>query len=118
MPPDDRTRLQHVLDAATEARTFVQGRSFADLEADRMLLLALVRDIEVMGEAASRVSRETRERHPAVPWQEMVGMRNHLIHGYFDVDARVVWQTVVDDIPVIEEAVTQILSSLDVPPEP
>lgn len=75
------------------------GRSRADLDSDRMLLFAVVRAIEVLGEAAARMSEETRHATPDIPWNAIVGMRNRLIHGYFNIDVTIVWKTVSIEIP-------------------
>jgi len=77
-------------DAAAEALQFAAGKMRADFDHDRMLILAILKDLEIIGEAAGRVSRETKQRNSAVPWDEIVGMRNRLIHGYFDVNLDVV----------------------------
>jgi len=95
----DRVRLHHMLDAAREAVAFAGGRSRGDLDGNRMLALALVRCIEIVGEAAAQVGQETRGRHGGIPWADIVGMRNRLIHAYFDVDLDRVWATVADDLP-------------------
>ena len=111
MPLDkaDQIRLRHMLDAAVEARSFAAARSVDDLLADRILLLALVKSIEIIGEAASRMGPATRARHPEIPWTDIVGMRNRLIHAYFDIDALRVWDTVTDDLPPLISALTAIL---------
>ncbi len=88
-----------MLDAAREAVAFARGRSRGDLDRERMLVLALVRCIEIVGEAAAQVGQETRDRHGGIPWANIVGMRNRLIHAYFDVDLDRVWATVTDDLP-------------------
>jgi len=90
-----------MLDAANEALSFVKGRQKDDLKKDRMLVNALVRSIEIIGEAASRVSPETRTRCPTIPWNQVVGMRNRLIHAYFDVDVDRVWDTISSDLPAL-----------------
>ena len=90
MRPDDQIRLQHMLDACREASSFVAGRRRTDLGQDRMLLLALAKCIEILGEAASHVSGETRAMIPDIPWRSVIAMRNRLIHGYFDVDPDIV----------------------------
>lgn len=82
MQKTDTVRLRHMLDAAREALTFAQGRSRSDLDKDRMLVLALVKSIEIIGEAASKVSLETCSAVPGLPWSSIVGMRNRLIHTY------------------------------------
>jgi uncharacterized protein with HEPN domain len=101
MPPSDAVRLRHMLDAASDAVAFVRGRSREDLDTDKMLGLSLVRLLEIVGEAAKGVSDETREAHPAVQWRRMGGMRDRLIHGYFDVNMDIVWRTIDEDLPVL-----------------
>lgn len=86
MRKHDIIRLRHMLDAAKEAESFVLGKSRTALDTDRMLVLALVKDIEIIGEAASKASEETRLKCPEIPWPDIVNMRNRLIHAYFDVD--------------------------------
>jgi uncharacterized protein with HEPN domain len=100
MPPiDDAARLSHILEAARKATSFTKGRRRSDLDTDEMLPLALLRLLEVMGEAAGDLSGSFCQAHPAIPWRQMAGMRNRLIHGYFDVDLDLVWQTVTAELP-------------------
>ena len=87
MNNDDLVRLRHMADAAREALEFAAGRTRTDLDMDRMLVRALTKDIEIVGEAAARVTLETRQAIPSIPWQSIVTMRNRLIHGYFDIDS-------------------------------
>lgn len=94
MQADDRIRIRHMVDAANAARGFLSGRQRADLDTDQMLLFAVVRAIEIIGEAAPRVSPECRAAVPGVPWPAIIGMRNRMVHAYFDIDHDVVWQTV------------------------
>ena len=96
---DDSVRIRHILDAAREAVAFAKGHGRADLDTDRKLNLSLVRLLEIIGEAARGISQEFRDSHPALPWKTMIGMRDRLIHGYFDVNLDVVWQTVTEDLP-------------------
>jgi len=96
---DDNVRIRHILDAAREAVDFSQGRSRADLNSDRQLNLSLVRLLEIIGEAARGISTEFRQAHPDLPWKSMVGMRDRLIHAYFDINLDVVWETVTQDLP-------------------
>ena len=95
----DKVRVRHILDASKEAVEFAKGRSRAELDSDRKLNLSLVRLLEVIGEAARGISDEFRTQHPELPWKKMVGMRDRLIHGYYDVDLDVVWETVTEDLP-------------------
>ena len=101
MRNDDRIRLQHMLDAAREAMTFAQGRTRVELNADRMLVLSLVKDIEIIGEAAYQVSPITREQLQEIPWQDITGMRHRLVHAYFDINLDILWKTVQDELPVL-----------------
>lgn len=87
-----------MIDAAESVGQFMAGRQRVDLDRDRMLLFAVVRAIEVIGEAASRVSDETRAANPAIPWSAIVGMRNRLVHGYFDIDTGIVWKTATGEL--------------------
>ena len=111
MPKADRVRLRHMLDAAREAVGFARGRSRADLHLDRMLALALVRCIEIIGEAAAQIGPETRQRHAAIPWPDIVGMRNRLVHAYFDINLNFVWDTVTNDLPPLIAGLEAILAA-------
>jgi uncharacterized protein with HEPN domain len=95
----DKVRLQHMVDAANEALSFVAQKSRTELTTDRALALALVKSIEILGEAASKVSRELRSQSPEIPWTDIIAMRNRLIHSYFDVNLDIVWQTVTVELP-------------------
>jgi uncharacterized protein with HEPN domain len=106
MPPDpraktlhDRERLRHMLEGARDAVAFAKRRNRVDLDNDRMLLHALVHCVEVIGEAAARVSEMTRQLHPSLPSPKMVGMRHILIHAYFEIDGDAVWRVVVEHLP-------------------
>lgn len=109
MTRSDEVRLRHMLDAAREALGFAAGRSRADLDSDRMLVLSLVKSIEIIGEAASRVSEETRRQHAALPWIDIVGMRNRLIHAYYDVDLDRGWDTLNADLPPLVTELEKIV---------
>ncbi len=99
MSRDDGIRLRHMVDAAREASSFAAGRTRGDLDTDRQLVMALVKEIEIVGEAAARVSEATREHLSNIPWDALIGMRNRLVHAYFDVNPDIVWQTVQEDLP-------------------
>lgn len=99
MPPEDRVRLQHMLEAAQAAITFITARDRNDFERDLALVFAVTRAIEIMGEAASKVTAETRSANSEIPWKEIIAMRNRLIHAYFDIDREILWRTVRDELP-------------------
>lgn len=106
---DDAIRLRHMLDAASEALEHAESRQRADLDADRQLTHSLVRCVEIIGEAASKVSSELRQSHPELPWSQIVGMRNRLIHAYFDVNLTILWRTVEEELPLLVGALRRIL---------
>jgi uncharacterized protein with HEPN domain len=113
MTEADKNRVRHMLDAAREAGEFARGLTIQDLRADRKLSLAIVRCLEIIGEAASRVSDQTRKDFPEVPWQDIVGMRNRLIHAYFDIDHDIIGHTVHNDLPLLIPMLEAILPSRD-----
>jgi len=87
-----------MVEAAQEALSFVQGKTRLDLNHDRKLVLSLMKDIEIVGEAADKVTGQTRDRFPEIPWRDIKSMRNHLIHVYFDIDLDVLWDTITKDL--------------------
>ena len=112
MNEDDLARLHHILDAAREAISFSEGKTFDDVIRDRMLLLSLVKELEIIGEAANRISPEGRASIDGIPWGEMMGMRNRLTHGYFDWRTERIWETVVSDLPDLVRILEIALPSL------
>ena len=108
---NDLIRLRHMLDAASEALSFSEGKSREDLYKNRMLLLAIVKELEIIGEAAVKITKETRETLPNIPWENIAGMRNRLIHAYFDINLDRVWDTVKDDLLPLSESLGQIIKS-------
>ncbi len=97
-----------MIEAAEACNRFVAGRQRADLDSDLMLSFALVRAVEVIGEAASKVSQQTRTANKQVPWPAIVAMRNRLIHAYFDIDRDVLWKTVTQEIPSLLTALRNL----------
>ena len=103
--------LRDILDYAEKAERFLLGIPSAEaLQEDERTLLAVVRALEVVGEAAKRVSQDLRRKHPQVPWRGMTGMRDKVIHGYFGVDVEVVWRTVHEDLPPLRKAISALLA--------
>jgi len=109
MQNSDLVRLRHMLDAAKEAASFAHDRSREDLNEDRMLTLSLLKSIEMIGEAASKITDESRKVHPEIPWKDIVAMRNRLIHVYFEIDLDRVWDTITDDLPTLIAALEKII---------
>ena len=111
MSPDDRWRVGHMIDAASQALAFVEGRKREDLEGDLMLRLALTKALEIVGEAAAQVSEAGRSEFPAVSWPQIIGMRNRLVHAYFDINQNILWDTVQLALPGLLEQLKTVLES-------
>jgi uncharacterized protein with HEPN domain len=103
MSPDDRWRVGHMIEAAEQALSFSHGRTRVDLDSDAILRMALTRAVEILGEAAVQVSAAGREELPGVPWAQIVGMRNRLVHAYFDINRNILWDTVQLALPPLLE---------------
>jgi uncharacterized protein with HEPN domain len=101
--------VEHILDAMDEAGKFVAGMTYSEFEADAKTNYAVVRALEIIGEATKRLPMEVRESYPLVPWKGMAGMRDRVIHGYEIVNLRTVWEVVKNDIPQIRPHIVKIL---------
>jgi len=111
--PDDRTRYLHMLEAAREAMTFAAGKTFQDLLDNRMLLRALMSCVQEVGEAASKVSPAARARAPGLPWKDIVGTRQIMVHVYWGVRADRLWHTVQTDLPDLIRQIEPVMSNWD-----
>lgn len=103
--------MKHIADAYREALFFIEGCDRADLGSNRMLALSLVKELEIIGEAANNVSQACQNNYYQVPWRAIVGMRNRLIHAYFGIDYNVVWQTVTESLPILLAQVEEIIKT-------
>lgn len=109
--------LRQMLDHAEEALALSVGRTKADFESDRLFYLALVRLLEVTGEAANRVPREVQASHPGIAWPELIAMRNRLIHGYDMIDRDALWRAVEQRLPDLVDQLQRALASTPKPPQ-
>lgn len=116
MNRDDEIRLRHMLEAAQDVLDFMHGNTQTDLKTNRLLFLGTVKAVEIIGEAASKISPELREQHSQIPWEQMTGMRHILVHAYYAVDITKVWETVTEPIPLLVEQRRQILPEQKEPP--
>ncbi len=107
----DSIRVQHMLDAIEESFLFTEGKFREDLNNDRMLVLSLIKEIEIIGEAASKISIELKTKYSNIPWIDIIGMRNKLIHGYFEVNLDILWNTVKKDLPELRKQLLTIIST-------
>ncbi len=106
---DDDTRLRDMLDYAVKAVDTIKGKDRADLDDDYILAAAIERFVEIIGEAANRVSISKKDQFPEIYWSQIVGMRNRLIHGYIAVDYDVLWDVVHDDLPELISKLKKII---------
>ncbi|MCX5718542.1 MAG: DUF86 domain-containing protein [Nitrospirae bacterium] len=104
--------LQDILDAMLAVERFVEGMSFDEFKTDDKTSSAVIRKFEIIGEAAKQVPEEIRNKYPLIPWKEMAGMRDRLIHFYFGIKYELVWHTIKDVIPQVKPAIQDILRSL------
>jgi uncharacterized protein with HEPN domain len=111
----DAALLWDMVEAARRAVEFTQDKTFEDYRTSSLVQYAVERAIEIIGEAANRVSREFQEAHPEIPWRQMVGQRNVLIHEYGDIDHALIWSVVQNHIPTL---LTRIEPLLPLPPAP
>lgn len=109
----DKERLEHILLAADRILRYTDGRSFDDLTADDMMYYAVVKNIEIIGETANMLTSEFQQEHPDTPWKKVKGMRNYIVHEYFQIDNMVVWDVVHNDIPVLKRQIMVYLENTD-----
>lgn len=101
--------LNDIFDAIEKVERFTQGMDFAQFAADDKTVFAVVRSLEIIGEATKKVPKPIRNRYPSIPWQEMAGIRDKLIHEYFGVKLEAVWKTVQQDLPDLKPLIAQMI---------
>lgn len=106
----DKHRLEHILESISRIKRYISGKTFDDFVADDMMYYAVVKNIEILGEAANMLTVEFRQGHPQTPWKLISGMRNYIVHEYFQVDNTVVWDVITNDLPQLEMQVSSYLS--------
>ena len=110
---DPLVRVHHMIDHSREALDMVAHRTRADLDRDRMLNLALVRLLEIVGEAASRIPDLFRSRYPEIPWRDIADLRNRLIDGYASVNPDILWAIIQNDLPPLIDQLDAIIENED-----
>ena len=108
MQEDDLLYVRHILDAARQLDDYVAGHTRADLDKQPMLRDSMIRQLEIIGEAAGRLSETLRGRYSDIPWADIVGMRHRLIHGYFNVNLDLVWEAAVRDVPELRRTLDPV----------
>ena len=108
MIKNDQVYLEHILEAIGKIENYTEKITRYDFEANVMVQDAVIRNIEIIGEATKKISKSFTQVHQGIPWSEMAGMRDKLIHDYLDVDIEVVWKTIEVDLPLLKEMISRL----------
>ena len=109
---DYRDYLRDIFDSINDIADFIKSMNFEEFKRDKKTIYAVVRSIEVIGEATKKIPRALRGKHRDIPWKKMAGMRDRLIHEYFGIDVEILWKTAKEDIPSLKQSIQNILESL------
>ena len=107
---DLRDYLNDILEMIEDVNKFIEGMSYENLVNDKKTLYAVIRCLEVVGEAVKKIPNSIRDEHPEMPWREIAGMRDKLTHEYFGIDIETIWDTIKEDLPTLKEAVLRIIT--------
>jgi uncharacterized protein with HEPN domain len=105
--------LMDILDSIEKIENFVEGYDFEEFSRDAKTIYAVVRALEIIGEATKNLPNSLKVEHPEVPWRDMAGFRDKVVHGYFGVDLEVIWDTAVDDAPSLKPLIAKILDKTE-----
>ena len=108
----DIIRLEHIIQAIERIKRYTLGKRFDDLVKDDMMYYAVVKNIEIIGEAANLLTNEFKSEHPDTQWKLITGMRNYIVHEYFQVDNTVIWDVIQNDLPYLEGQIKDYLKNL------
>jgi uncharacterized protein with HEPN domain len=108
----DKQRLAHILESIEELESYTSGTNLDTFLQNSMMKFASVKQIEIIGEAANHISDETKEKFSEIQWRQITGLRHVLVHEYFGIDSRLIWQIIVDDIPLLKIKIKEVLLSI------
>lgn len=111
--PRDSARLKHMLHAIDNIQRFINDKDVDEFEVDSLLYYGVVKNLEIIGEAAYMLTKEFQDQHPLTPWKKIIGMRHFLVHGYYQVDAGEVWLTVNRDLMPLKSQLSQYLENIE-----
>jgi len=104
----NKGRLEHILDAIDNALKFTENVCFEEYKTNVMLRYAVVKCVEIIGEASYKLTNEFREQHPEINWRDIISMRHILVHGYYQIEDQVIWDVVIDYLPLLKEQILKI----------
>ena len=104
----DKNRLEHILESINNAVEFTQNVSFEDFVNNKMLRFAVIKNIEIVGEASYKISKEFKEKHPEIEWAKIVGMRHVLVHGYYQIEDSIAWEVVQKDLLPLRKQIQEL----------
>lgn len=109
MSKNDDAYLHHILDSISKIEDFTEDINEKEFKTNELVQSAVIRKIEIIGEATKQISNKTKDKYPNIPWKDIAGMRDKLIHGYFGVDIDAVWDTIQRDIPKLKKDIEKVL---------
>lgn len=108
--PRDKGRLRHIQQAITNIETFLKDKTAEDFLLDQMLYFAVVKNMEIIGEASYMLTEDFRKAHSSTSWRDIINMRHILVHGYYQVDSKIVWATIRNDLPLLKAQIEEYLN--------
>ena len=109
----DKQRLLHIVESINEIEHYTFNSKFDKFEVDSMMRFASIKQIEIIGEAANYITEETKTKFPNVQWRQIIGLRHILVHEYFGIDSKLIWQIITNDIPQLKKDIENVLSTLE-----
>ena len=109
--PRDKERLLHIIEAIDNIFEFVENKSFATYQSDKILRFAVIKNLEIVGEAAYLLTKDFKQKNSSVEWAEIIGMRHILVHGYYQIKDEIVWATIESELLPLKEKVSALLTS-------
>ena len=113
MKKDDTVYLRHIIDAFLQIERYTNGVTYEEFLSNSLLQDAVIRQLEVMGEAARNLSADLQNEYPAIPWRQMISLRNRMIHAYFNVNIQIIWEIIQGDIPNLKKDMMRVLENLN-----
>ena len=113
MKKDDTVYLRHIIDAFLQIERYTNGVTYEEFLSNSLLQDAVIRQLEVMGEAARNLSADLQNEYPAIPWRQMISLRNRMIHAYFNVNLQIIWEIIQGDIPNLKKDMMRVLENLN-----